>query len=64
MTLASLAAFVKSNCLLLILLAGIIGFVGLHIVWYIRPSDVKSLDDLNARLRRGQPTIVEFYSNL
>ncbi|MCL4238301.1 MAG: hypothetical protein KJ047_08640 [Anaerolineae bacterium] len=40
------------------------GFVLIHIVWYIRPSDVKTMDDLQARLTGGKPTIVEWYSNL
>jgi hypothetical protein len=64
MTAASLVSFLKSNWLLVILLAALIAVVGLHLVWYIHPSDVKSMDDLNARLTRGQPTVIEFYSNL
>jgi uncharacterized membrane protein len=64
MTAASLVSFLRSNWLLLIVLAALIAVVGVHLVWYIRPSDVKSMDDLNARLTRGQPTVIEFYSNL
>jgi hypothetical protein len=64
MTLAAMATFLKHNWLMLILLAGIGGFVGIHILWYIPASDVKSLEDLNARLTDGQPTVVEFYTNL
>ena len=40
------------------------GFVLIHIVWYIRPSDVKTMADLQARLTSGEPTIVKWYSNL
>jgi hypothetical protein len=64
MTAVSLVSFLKSNWLLVILLAALIAVVGLHLVWYIRPSDVKTIDDLNARVTRGQPTVIEFYSNL
>jgi hypothetical protein len=45
-------------------LALLVGFVILHVVWYIKPSPVASLADLQARLRGGRPTIVEFYTNL
>jgi hypothetical protein len=64
MTAAALVSFLRSNSLLLIVLAVLIAVVGIHLVWYIRPSDVKSTDELNARLTRGQPTVIEFYSNL
>ncbi len=60
----SVLSFFKSNWLLLIVLTAVIGFAGIHIVWYIHPSDVKSVEDLNTRLAAGQPTVVEFYSNL
>jgi hypothetical protein len=64
MAAVSILSFFRSNWLLLILLTAILAFVGIHIVWYIRPSDVKSVEDLNARVTSGQPVIVEFYSNL
>jgi hypothetical protein len=64
MTVASIATYVKNNWLTILLLAAIIGFVGIHIVWYTHPSDVKSVEDLNARLTDGQPTVIEFYTNL
>lgn len=44
-------------------LAGIALFVILHVVWYIRPSRVRSRDELAAVLYNGKPTIIEFYSN-
>ena len=54
------AAWVKANWLLLIVLALIVGafFFLRH-----RPSDVASLDELDGLLGAGQPTVVEFYSN-
>ena len=56
--------FMLSNKLLVVMLLGVAAFVGLHIVWYIHPSDIESVDELQAHVRRGEPTIVEFYSNL
>jgi len=64
MTAASIVTFVKHHWLLVIALSGLAIFAGLHIVWYIHPSDIKSKADLNARLHNGQPTVIEFYSNL
>lgn len=64
MALASIALFVKAHWLTILLLAVIIGFVGMHIIWYIHPSDVKTMEDLNARLTSGKPTVIEFYTNL
>jgi hypothetical protein len=64
MTDVSVLSFFKSNWLLLIVLTLVIAFIGIHILWYIHPSDVKSVEDLNARVTSGQPTVVEFYSNL
>jgi hypothetical protein len=55
-----LAAWVKANWLLLIVLAFI---VGAFIFLRHRPSDVASLDELDSLLGAGQPTVVEFYSN-
>ncbi len=45
-------------------LLALAGFVILHLVWYIKPSPIASLADLQARLTSGRPTIVEFYTNL
>jgi len=36
----------------------------LYIVWYIHPSDIQSADELQTFVRRGEPTVVEFYTNL
>jgi len=59
-----LLEFVLRDKLLAIMLAGLALFVGLHIVWYIHPSDIQSADELQALVRRGEPTVVEFYTNL
>jgi hypothetical protein len=64
MAAVSILSFLKSNWLLVVILTAVLAFVGVHLVWYIRPSDVKSIEDLNARVTSGQPVIVEFYSNL
>jgi len=64
MSALSVLSFFKGNWLLLIVLTLVLGFAGVHIIWYIHPSDVKSVEDLNARVTGGQPTVVEFYSNL
>lgn len=55
--------FMRKNWLVMLVLGGILGFIGIHLVWYISPSDIHSMDELNARLTDGQPTVVEFYSN-
>lgn len=44
--------------------AALAGFVLLHLMWYIKPTPVESLAELQTRLSSGRPTIVEFYSNL
>ncbi len=64
MTLATFGTFLKQNWLTLLLLGSVLGFIGLHLIWYIRPSNIKTFQALQARLQDGQPTIVEFYSNL
>ncbi len=51
--------FFKANWSTILILAAIVGFVGIHIIWYIHPSDVKSMEELNARLTDGQPTVIE-----
>jgi hypothetical protein len=56
-----LAAWAKANALLLIVLAL---FVGAFIFLRSKPSDVTSLDELDGLVSAGQPTVVEFYSNL
>lgn len=60
----SILSFLAGHWLLLVALAALLVFVGMHLAWYIRPSNVKSMADLNARLTSGQPVIVEFYTNL
>jgi hypothetical protein len=52
--------FVRQNALLLIVLALIVGGY-----FFLRtgPSDIASMEALEASLSRGQPTLIEFYSN-
>ncbi len=57
--------FLRHHWLFLLVLGGAALFLTVHLVWYIRPSSVKSTEALEARLHNGQqPTVVEFYSNL
>ncbi len=63
MTPAAGLSLLKIGVVGLALLA-LAGFVILHLVWYIKPSPIASLADLQARLTGGRPTIVEFYTNL
>jgi len=53
--------FVRQNALLLIVLALIAGG---YFFLRTRPSDIASMEALEASLRRGQPTLIEFYSNV
>jgi hypothetical protein len=51
----------------LTLIAGIVALTTaavLHILWYIRPDPVETTADFTRRINRGQPVIVEFFSNL
>lgn len=63
MTLAAGLTLLKMGAVALAI-ALLAAFVIVHLVWYIKPSPVASLADLQARLRNGRPTIVEFYTNL
>ena len=52
---------VRQNALLLIVLALIaVGYFFLR----TSPSDIASMEALEASLRHGQPTLIEFYSNV
>jgi membrane-associated phospholipid phosphatase len=42
----------------------LLAFIGIHVVWYTHPSDIKTVEELQARLNNGQPVVVEYYSNL
>jgi len=55
-----LAAWVKANWLLLIVL---VLMASAFIFLRSRPSNVASVDELDGLLAAGQPTVVEFYSN-
>jgi hypothetical protein len=49
---------------LIVLASGILIFVAIHAIWYIKPSNIKDMAALNAEFYNGQPTVVELYSNL
>jgi hypothetical protein len=49
---------------LIVLAGGVLFFVAIHALWYIKPSNIKDMAALNAELHNGQPTVVELYSNL
>jgi hypothetical protein len=57
-------ATLRHHWLLVLITGALLAFAGVHIVWYTHPSDVKSVEDLQARLNTGQPVILEYYSNL
>jgi len=63
-TLARLGSLISQNGLMILLLAALLGFVIIHLVWYIRPSAIDSAEELHAALTDGQPTVVEYYTNL
>jgi hypothetical protein len=56
-----LSQLVRQNVLLLIVLALIAGG---YFLLRTSPSDIASVEALEASLRRGQPTLIEFYSNV
>ena len=56
-----MSQFVRQNAWLLIVLALIVG--GYFLLLYTSPSDTAAMEALEARLRRGQPTLIEFYSS-
>ena len=61
----SILAFVRGNLFLLVALTLLVGFVSVHVIWYIRPSrEIVTVADFDTRLRDGTPTVVEYYSNL
>ncbi len=61
----SVLSFVKGNVFLVVALTLLLGFLAVHVIWYIPPSrEVVTVADFDARLRNGTPTVVEYYSNL
>jgi len=52
--------FVRQNVLLLIVVSLIAGG---YLFLRTSPSDIASMEALEASLSRGQPTLIEFYSN-
>ncbi|UCC87080.1 MAG: hypothetical protein JSV81_19855 [Anaerolineales bacterium] len=55
------SSWIKANWLLLMFLALV---ASAFILLRSKPSNVASFDELNGVLAAGQPTVVEFYSNL
>lgn len=42
----------------------IVAFIAIHIIWYIKPSNIQTVAAFDQELTNGSPTIVEYYSNL
>jgi hypothetical protein len=57
-------SFLRRYWFSILVLTALGGFLGVHAIWYIHPSEIKSVEELQARLDNGQPTVIEFYSNL
>ncbi|MBZ0319754.1 MAG: thioredoxin family protein [Anaerolineae bacterium] len=59
-------SFLQNHPLLTIVLGfGMTIVAAIHLVWYIRPSDIKTKSEFDVVVRNGQqPTIVEYYNNL
>ncbi len=36
----------------------------LHVLWYIHPDALETMVDFTRLINRGQPVIIEFFSNL
>ncbi len=53
-----------TSLLLLILAIALTIVVVLHFLWYIHPDQIETSADFLRRINRGQPVIVEFFSNL
>ncbi len=53
-----------TSLLLLILAIALTIVVVLHFLWYIHPDPIQTSADFLHRINRGQPVIVEFFSNL
>lgn len=58
--------FIQNHPLLTIILGlGMTIVAAIHLVWYIRPSDIQTKSEFEAVVINGQqPTIVEYYNNL
>ena len=62
---ASVVTFARQHWLMTGLLVFLLVFVTIHVVWYIHPSEaIETIADLDRMLQDGQPTVVEFYTNL
>lgn len=56
--------FIQQHPIMILSIMGLLIFLVIHGIWYIRPSDVTTAAAINTYLVNGKPTIVEFYSNL
>ncbi len=56
--------FIEENVLFVLSVGFLLAFIAIHLIWYIHPSEVASLEELETLLTDGQPTLVNFYSNL
>ena len=59
-------SFLQNHPILTIVLGfAMIVVTAIHLVWYIRPSNIKTKSEFDAVVTNGQqPTLVEYYNNL
>ncbi len=61
---ATIRTFIRQHPHIALAILLLAAFILAHLLLETRPTPLASAEELNARLTDGQPTIVEFYSNL
>lgn len=62
--LTTIRTFTRKHPQITLMILLLVAFILAHLLLETRPTPLASVEELNARLTDGQPTIVEFYSNL